>query len=188
MNGRGGFGRPASVRRVAHRSPAEGRYRLLAFPLVECAEGAYRDQRPENHRMEIRTFATTDADAVVALWEEAGLTRPWNDPRKDIDRKLAAQPELFFVAVEAGTVIGVVMAGYEGHRGSINYLATAPSVRGQGVGVALVAHAEACLLALGCPKVNLQVRLDNDAVVGFYERLGYERFEVVDLGKRLIED
>lgn len=138
--------------------------------------------------MRIRPFAREDADAVVALWEAAGLTRPWNDPRADIERKLAVQPELFLVAADGDEVIGSVMAGYDGHRGWLHFLASAPRRRGEGVGGALVAEAERLLLAMGCPKVQLMVRPGNEQVLGFYEALGYERFEAVAIGKRLISD
>ncbi|GAA1154687.1 GNAT family acetyltransferase [Microbacterium oxydans] len=139
--------------------------------------------------MRIRPFHPEDTDAVVALWEAAGLTRPWNDPRKDIARKLTVQPELFVVAEdETGRILGSVMAGYDGHRGWMNYLATQLDARGLGVGRELVAHVEARLRDLGCPKVNLQVRSGNAQVVDFYRRLGYEIDDTVDLGKRLIPD
>lgn len=139
--------------------------------------------------MRIRSFRRTDTDAVVALWEAAGLTRPWNDPRKDIERKLAVQPELFIVAEdEHGRIVGCVMAGYDGHRGWMNYLATRPDARGEGIGRALVEHTERSLSDLGCPKVNLQVRTSNAGVVEFYRHLGYEVDDTVALGKRLIAD
>jgi ribosomal protein S18 acetylase RimI-like enzyme len=143
----------------------------------------------------IREFDAADTDAVVALWESCGLTRPWNDPRADIARKLRVQPELFLVAESAagadgsaGTVIGSVMAGYDGHRGWLYYLASAPERRGEGVGRALVAEAERRLVAMGCPKVQLMVRTENDAVVAFYDGLGYEVSDVLVSGKRLIQD
>lgn len=137
----------------------------------------------------VRLFDLTDADAVIALWAEAGLTRPWNDPRADIARKLAEQPELFFVATRLdGELVGTLMAGYDGHRGWFNYLATSTAARGTGAGRALVEHAEAALLERGCPKINLQIRAGNDAVVGFYRHLGYAVDETIDMGKRLIVD
>lgn len=146
----------------------------------------------------IRAFERADTDAVVALWEDAGLTRPWNDPRADIERKLAVQPELFLVAEErtpdpshdhAGArIVGSVMAGYDGHRGWLYYLASASDRRGAGIGRALVAEAERLLHAMGCPKVQLMVRVGNEQVLGFYDALGYERFEVGNTGKRLIHD
>ncbi|MCL2490379.1 MAG: GNAT family acetyltransferase, partial [Propionibacteriaceae bacterium] len=129
-----------------------------------------------------------DTVDVVALWEACGLTRPWNDPRADIARKQKEQPELFLVALLDGHVVGVVMGGYDGHRGSISYLAVAPDRQGQGVGRALVERIEEMLSQRGCPKINLQVRIDNDQVNGFYEALGYEPFQVTDFGKRLIPD
>ncbi len=139
--------------------------------------------------MRIRAFEPEDTEPVVALWESVGLTRPWNDPRKDIARKLTVQPELFVVAVDDGDrIVGSVMAGFDGHRGWMNYLAAAPTARGIGIGRALVEHVEAALRELGCPKVNLQVRSSNGRVVAFYEHLGYAVDDTVDLGKRLIED
>ena len=138
----------------------------------------------------IRRFSREDTDAVVALWEDAGLSRPWNDPRLDIERKLAVQPELFLVACDttSGSVIGSVMAGYDGHRGWLYYLASAADRRGEGVGRALVREAETRLTAMGCPKVQLMVREGNESVLGFYDALGYERFEVLNTGRRLIAD
>lgn len=136
----------------------------------------------------IRAFARADTDAVVDLWERAGLVRPWNDPRLDIERKLAVQPELFLVADDAGAVIGTVMAGYDGHRGWLHYLAADPHRAGEGIGRALVSAAERMLRAMGCPKVQLMVRAGNEQVLGFYDAIGYERFDVSTTGKRLIAD
>ena len=136
----------------------------------------------------IRQFADSDTDVVIELWHEAGLTRPWNDPLADIRRKQATQPELFFVAEEDGAVVGSVMCGYDGHRGWIYYLAVAKDRRSTGIGGALIGRAESALLAMGCPKVQLQVRPENTAVVAFYEHLGYAPFEAINLGKRLIPD
>lgn len=138
--------------------------------------------------VDIRAFALGDEDAVVALWEEAGLTRTWNDPYADIRRKLAVQPELFLVAVDDDAIVGSVMAGYDGHRGWLYYLASASTHRGQGVGGALVAEAERLLEAMGCPKVQLMVRPDNTGARGFYDALGYEPFDTWATGKRLIVD
>jgi ribosomal protein S18 acetylase RimI-like enzyme len=136
----------------------------------------------------IRAFALRDTESVVSLWQQTGLTRSWNNPHLDIQRKLTVQPELFFVAVDNDDVVGTVMAGYDGHRGWLYYLATAPRRRGEGIARALVTAAEEALLELGCPKVQLMVRPDNDAVLGFYDALGYERFATTTTGKRLIAD
>ena len=136
----------------------------------------------------IREFAPSDAEQTVALWEACGLTRPWNDPRADIARKLSSQPELFLVATEGSMVVGSVMGGYDGHRGWMYYLATAPAHRGRGLARALVSEVEERLAALGCPKAQLMVRSDNLQATDFYITHGYEVNEVLVLGKRLIED
>ena len=136
----------------------------------------------------IRPFSPADTAAVVALWQACGLTRPHNDPRRDIARKLAVQPELFLVGEAQGRLAATAMSGYDGHRGWIYYLAVAPDLQGQGLGRRMVAAVEARLLALGCPKINLQVRADNAAAVGFYTRLGFAADDLRSLGKRLIPD
>ncbi len=139
--------------------------------------------------MEIRVYASQDAPAVVQLWNDCGLTRPWNDPHKDIARKLSVSPALFWVGVdEQGEVMASIMVGYDGHRGWINYLAVHPKHQRQGHARQLMQRAEAELTALGCPKLNLQVRAGNEAVVAFYESLGYNDDHTVSLGKRLIAD
>ncbi len=139
--------------------------------------------------MEIRVFALQDSEAVVQLWHDCGLYRPWNDPHKDIARKQSVSPELFWVGVdEQGAVMASIMVGYDGHRGWINYLAVHPRHQRQGHARQLMQRAEAELTALGCPKLNLQVRAGNEAVIAFYESLGYANDHTVSLGKRLIAD
>jgi ribosomal protein S18 acetylase RimI-like enzyme len=138
--------------------------------------------------MRIRAFQPPDEPALLALWEACGLTRAWNDPRKDIARKLAVQPELLLVGELDGALVASVMAGYEGHRGWVNYLAVAPAARGRGFARMLMQRVEELLLARGCPKVNLQVRNSNVDALAFYRHLGYVQDESVSLGKRLIAD
>lgn len=142
--------------------------------------------------MRIRPYAAGDETAVIALWEKCGLTRPWNDPRKDIARKLAVQPELFLVGIAGdpreGELVASVMAGYEGHRGWVNYLAVAPGHRRKGLGRILMQEVEKRLVERGCPKLNMQVRSSNTEAMAFYRRLGYVPDEAVALGKRLIPD
>jgi len=136
----------------------------------------------------VRPFELSDEPAVIALWERCGLTRSWNDPRKDIRRKLDVRPELFLVGLVEGIVVASVMAGYEGHRGWINYLAVLPEYQGKGFGRIMMGQAERRLLDLGCPKINLQVRSSNTKVIEFYRRLGYSVDDVVSMGKRLVRD
>ena len=138
--------------------------------------------------IQIRTFVEHDTEQVVALWQAVGLTRPWNDPYRDIERKLTVQPELLLVAHDGEALVGSVMAGYDGHRGWLYYLASDPARRGEGIARALVAEAESRLIAMGCPKVQLMVRPENEGARGFYEALGYEPFDTWATGKRLIAD
>lgn len=138
--------------------------------------------------MKIRPFHESETAAVVDLWHDCGLTRPWNDPHKDIARKLEVQRELFLVGTVDDAIVASVMAGYEGHRGWVNYLAVAPSHRGRGYGRQLMRHVEQLLLERGCPKINIQVRATNTEVIEFYRRIGYVQDEAVSLGKRLISD
>jgi ribosomal protein S18 acetylase RimI-like enzyme len=138
--------------------------------------------------MQIRAYQKPDEAAVVALWQACDLTRPWNDPYKDIARKLQVRPDLFLVGEVQGQVMATAMFGYEGHRGWVNYLAVAPQHQRQGHAKALMQRGEALLLASGCPKLNLQVRAGNTSVVSFYQALGYQEDVVVCLGKRLIPD
>jgi ribosomal protein S18 acetylase RimI-like enzyme len=139
-------------------------------------------------RLVIRAFAETDTEQVIALWSRCGLLRPWNDPRKDIARKLQVQRDLFMVGEIDGRVVAVVMIGYEGHRGWVNYLAVAPELQRRGLGGEMMAEAERRLEALSCPKVQLQVRYDNAQAIAFYRRLGYTEDAVVSMGKRLVRD
>ncbi len=123
---------------------------------------------------------------MAALWREVFADAPaHNVPEEDIRRKLAVQRDLFFVAEEGGEVVGTALAGYDGHRGWVYYVAVKPSRRRRGIGAALMARAEEELAAMGCPKLNLQVRASSREAVAFYERLGYAGEERVSMGKRL---
>jgi ribosomal protein S18 acetylase RimI-like enzyme len=136
----------------------------------------------------VRPYESSDRDAVVALWSACDLLRPWNDPHRDIARKLAHDAAGFLVADVGGRVVGSVMAGYDGHRGWVNYLAVDPAHRRAGLGAVLMKEAERVLARAGCPKVNLQVRATNEPAVAFYEAIGYARDDVVSMGKRLSTD
>ncbi|HVU26948.1 MAG TPA: GNAT family acetyltransferase [Verrucomicrobiae bacterium] len=138
--------------------------------------------------MQIRPFQNSDEAAVIELWQQCSLVRPVNDPKKDIQRKLAVNPELFLVGLLDGKLIATAMAGYEGHRGWINYLAVHPEFQRNGYGRQIMEAAEKLLRNLGCPKINLQVLTKNRAVIEFYQRIGFSADDVVNLGKRLERD
>jgi ribosomal protein S18 acetylase RimI-like enzyme len=145
-------------------------------------------RQPSWFAMQIRPFRDSDEAAVIALWEAAGLTRSWNDPRKDIERKRSVQREWFLVGTVGDAVMASIMIGYDGHRGWINYLAVDPGHRKQGHARTLMREAERLLTAAGCPKINLQIRTSNTSVIAFYEAIGYSQDEVVSFGRRLIAD
>jgi len=160
---------------------------------VTCGRRPSRDaaRRPGEEAaesMRIRPLVAGETDELVALWERCGLTRPWNDPRKDVARKLALQDDLLLVGVADGRIVAAVMAGYEGHRGWVNYLAVEPRLQGQGLGRRMMGEVERRLSALGCPKVSLLIRRDNDQAAGFYRRLGYVEDDVLSMGRRLEAD
>lgn len=134
---------------------------------------------------EIVRYCSEFQDAVIDLWRKCGLIVPQNDPAEDIRKKLDFQPELFFIGLLDGNVIGSIMAGYEGHRGWINYLAVVPEYQGCGYGRKLVQKAVDELRKIGCLKINLQVRKSNTSVIDFYKRLGFKEDDVVSLGMRL---
>ena len=138
--------------------------------------------------MEIRPYQESDESSVVQLWTDCGLVVPWNNPRLDIDRKLKVQREMFLVGSINGSVVATVMAGYDGHRGWINYLAVHPDHQGSGIGRLIMDEAEKYLRNMGCPKINLQVRSANTSVIEFYKQIGYKIDDVVSLGKRLVPD
>jgi ribosomal protein S18 acetylase RimI-like enzyme len=126
---------------------------------------------------------------VVALWEAVfAYETPHNRPGLAIDKKLAVDDQLFFVAVADNAVIGTVMAGYDGHRGWIYSVAVAPSHRRQGVGSRLVSHAERALICKGCVKINLQILEGNESVTAFYSTLGYSVEKRINMGKRIPEN
>jgi len=124
----------------------------------------------------IRKYKPTDEQKVIDLWSECNLVFPWNNPKRDIERKLNDSPDLFFVGELDGEILACCMSGYDGHRGWIYYLAVKPE------------HAEIKLESLGCPKINLMVRIANEGVFSFYQKIGYMDDPVAVLSKRLYED
>lgn len=142
--------------------------------------------------IKLRDFTRADTDAVISLWIRCRLTRPWNDPGKDIQRKTDELSRggtgWFWVVEKRGHIVGTVMVGYDGHRGSVNYLAVDPDRQTRGIGRLMMQRAEAELSAAGCPKINLLVRTDNKDVLKFYNQLGYGVDAVTALSYRLIDD
>jgi ribosomal protein S18 acetylase RimI-like enzyme len=138
------------------------------------------------HPIEVRPYEDSDEDAVVALWNTAFPDNPGhNEPRRNIHRKLGVQRELFLVATEGDRLVGTALAGDDGHRGWVYYVAVDPARRRRGIGARLMKRVEEDLARRGCPKLNLQVRATNQEVIAFYERLGYDVEDRVSMRKRL---
>jgi ribosomal protein S18 acetylase RimI-like enzyme len=137
--------------------------------------------------LEIRPYAPEDEEQLVKLWHDCCLVVPQNDPQRDIRLKLQVQPELLLVGTIDSQIVASVMAGYEGHRGWLNYLAVSPEYQRQGIGRTMVETAVSKLKQLGCPKINLQIRRSNTQVVEFYKRLGFAIDDVVSMGHRLAD-
>jgi ribosomal protein S18 acetylase RimI-like enzyme len=138
--------------------------------------------------VQIRVYQPSDEPGVVAVWQSTlPSPAPHNEPLTAIRKKLAVDPELFFVAESDGRVIGTAIGGYDGHRGWIYSVAVLAEYQRQGIGEKLVRRLERALAERGCLKVNLQVFSSNGAVVAFYERLGYAVEERISMGKRLYE-
>jgi hypothetical protein len=132
-----------------------------------------------------REIGDGDVDAVVALWTACGLTRPWNDPYKDIAFARAGGESTILVGEVDGSLSATVMVGHDGHRGMLYYVAVAPALQGRGHGKAAVRAAEDWLGKRGVWKVNLLVRSENQKVRGFYEALGYEVNPVMCMARRI---
>jgi ribosomal protein S18 acetylase RimI-like enzyme len=133
----------------------------------------------------IETATPADDAAVVDLWSQCGLTRPWNDPLGDLALARVGDHSVLLVARAAGAVVGSAMVGGDGHRGWIYYLAVAPDLQRSGLGRELMAAAEDWVRRQGLPKLQLMVRDGNDAAAGFYAALGYELQPVQVWGQRL---
>jgi ribosomal protein S18 acetylase RimI-like enzyme len=135
--------------------------------------------------VDIRELGTESRDSVIALWDQAGLTRPWNSPGDDFDRALEGKSSVVLGAFDEGSIVATVMVGHDGHRGWVYYLAVADSNRRMGFGKSIMEAAEEWVGRHGIPKIQLMVREDNVNARDFYLRAGYEKSDVTVYGRRL---
>ncbi|HEV3270853.1 MAG TPA: GNAT family acetyltransferase [Candidatus Methylacidiphilales bacterium] len=138
--------------------------------------------------LHIRPYHTHDETAVIDLWRTCNLLVPHNNPLKDIRRKLRVNPEWFLIGEQDSLIVATCMAGYEGHRGWINYLAVSPGAQRRGIASRMMEEAEILLRKAGCPKINVQIRSTNLQVIEFYKSIGFKVDEVASMGKRLEVD
>lgn len=135
--------------------------------------------------MHIASLSPSQFQAAIALWHDAGLTRPWNDPLEDLRRAMAGPASTVLAGTEGDQLLATAMVGHDGHRGWVYYVAVRPEERGRGHGRTIMGACETWLAARGVPKVDLMVRTENDAVLAFYNAIGYGRDEVFVMSKRL---
>jgi ribosomal protein S18 acetylase RimI-like enzyme len=126
-----------------------------------------------------------EIEAVVALWERCGLTRPWNDPRSDIALARRGAGSTILVGREGGKVVASVMVGHDGHRGWVYYVAVDPDRRKHGFGRAIMEASESWLRQAGIAKLQLLVRRENTQAGAFYESIGYDEAKVAVFAKWL---
>jgi ribosomal protein S18 acetylase RimI-like enzyme len=132
-----------------------------------------------------RAVIDSDVEAIIGLWRSCALTRPWNDPYKDIAFARAHDHSTILVGEVEGRIAASVMVGHDGHRGMLYYVAVEPELQGKGFGKAAVRAAEAWLGGRGVWKINLLVRSENEMIRGFYEKLGYLIDPVLCMGRRI---
>ncbi len=135
--------------------------------------------------MHIASLSPPEFEAVIALWHDAGLTRPWNDPDEDLRRAMAGPSSTVLAGRDGDELVATAMVGHDGHRGWVYYLAVRADRRGRGHGRAMMQACEEWLAARGVPKLDLMIRTENDAVIAFYDALGYGHDDVVVMSKRL---
>jgi ribosomal protein S18 acetylase RimI-like enzyme len=122
---------------------------------------------------------------AIAIWEEAGLLRPWNDANSDAALAMRSANSTILAARRDEKLVATIMVGHDGHRGWVYYLAVARALRRQGIGAKMMRAAEQWCIERDVPKLQLMVRSENTGVACFYAACGYEKSDVVVLAKWL---
>ncbi|MGI9482687.1 MAG: GNAT family acetyltransferase [Hyphomicrobiales bacterium] len=141
----------------------------------------------EQPEISFRPIEDGDVDAVISLWERCGLTRPWNEPLRDVEFARGEKNSDILVGEINGELIASVMVGHDGHRGVVYYLSVEPDLQGKGLGHQVMRKAEDWLKERGVWKLNLMMRAENARVRAFYESLGYEVEERLNMARRLLD-
>lgn len=131
----------------------------------------------------VAEIADDDVEAVIALWQHCGLTRPWNDPASDIALARRNANSTVLVGRDGDTIVATAMVGHDGHRGWVYYVAVDPARQKKGFGRAIMAAAEQWLRQAGLPKLQLMVRRENAKAGAFYRSIGYEESDTVVFAK-----
>lgn len=134
--------------------------------------------------MQIRDAEDDDITDVISLWEQCGLTRPWNDPRSDIVLARQTPTSRLLVGVDEDQIVATALVGCDGHRGWLYYMAVDPGQQGMGLGQRMLTTAEEFVQSQGASKLQLMVRTDNTQASGFYQASGYLPEDTTVFGKR----
>ena len=135
--------------------------------------------------LSVTPIIDADVDAVIALWQRCGLTRPWNDPAGDIAFARRGDNATILVGRDGDAIVATAMVGHDGHRGWVYYVATDPERRAKGYGRAIMNAAEDWLRGAGIAKLQLMVRRDNAKAGAFYESIGYAESQTIVFAKWL---
>lgn len=126
----------------------------------------------------IRDFRTGDYDAIMALWESAGLPyKPeGRDARAELERQSEETTAIYLVAEADGEIVGAVLGTHDGRKGWVNRLAVSPAFRRRGLASDLLAEVERRLATLGIGIFACLVEDWNADSKTFFEKSGYKAF------------
>jgi ribosomal protein S18 acetylase RimI-like enzyme len=139
----------------------------------------------KDRALAIAPIGDSDVAAVIALWQRCGLTRPWNDPAADIALAQRGPNATILIGRDGDAIVASVLAGHDGHRGWVYYVAVDPDHSRKGFGRVIMNAAEDWLRHQGIAKLQLLVRRDNAKVKAFYETLDYTEQDRVIYAKWL---
>jgi len=167
---------PAPISSIAER--------LAARPPARRRTTASSKTRPEPPPRLVREFRTGDGGVLRGLWQQVGF-HSIGDDDASLRRFAQRNPGMLLVATRGTDVVGSAMGGWDGRRGWIYHVATAPSERRTGLATDLVHRIEERLRAVGCQKVNVIVHDENEDGAAFWEALGYGRTTAHQHGREL---
>lgn len=124
--------------------------------------------------MLVRRGSVGDVDPVRALWRRAGAAPVSTESAADVRGLLAHDPEALLVAESEGEIVGSLIVGWNGWRGSFYRLAVDPPHRRRGLATALVQAGEERLRALGAHRLDAIVVTDEPDAMAFWAAAGYE--------------
>lgn len=152
---------------------------------LKMKEEQEREKLSQDLNISIRDYTKTDRKSVLQLWKECKLTHSWDEPAKDISRRLKVSPDLFIVGSIGEKIIATCIGRCDENRGWIEYLGVETSFRRKGIAKQLLKIVEERLFKKGCFEVNLFFDPDNAAAFEFTQRAGYRVKNMTIMGKYL---